>query len=178
MSWTTTTCLFPLSVGGRSMTSIPRIWNGHETGIGWSGGFKRLTVPDTIEHSAQDFVYVTMTLNIPFHHQCRNNAEYERCPEKYPSNRLECVSSVVAALEPLPSFDVRALGLHNREFHQQQRIVLLLVWICVPLHCQVIVYCSQHSQKSLWYRGPFVLLQNHQGRAVSQFGYWVVTVAP
>ena len=37
-SCTTTTWQFPLSANGRSMTSIPNIWKGRRTGMGWGPG--------------------------------------------------------------------------------------------------------------------------------------------
>ena len=77
-----TICRFPLSVNGRSMTSIPSIWNGLETGMGCSGGLIILPTPVEIAHSGQALANAMESLNIPSHHQWFTNGLNSLGPEK------------------------------------------------------------------------------------------------
>ena len=80
----TKTYRFPFSVFGSSMMSIPRIWNGRETGMGFRGGFPGLPPPDTNVQSGQLLQYWIQSLYIPSHHQFRANILKSRLPAKCP----------------------------------------------------------------------------------------------
>ena len=80
----TTTCLLPWSVTGRSITSMPRIWNGLDTGMGCNGDLFTLPLPVAMAHSGQDFTNFLASLNIPSHHHRVVSVLWRRWPEKWP----------------------------------------------------------------------------------------------
>ena len=82
-SWKTMTYLFPQAITGSSITSSPRIWNTHCTGMGWRGGRYTRSFPEVTTHWGQFLEKLRASRYILSHHKWRDKELYSLLPEKW-----------------------------------------------------------------------------------------------